>query len=211
MGDTTNHSEPRFGPKPILGLMGAPGSGKSTIARYFAELGCGVIDADRLAHGAIQTPQAKDKLRAWWGGHVFDELGEVNRTAVGQIVFNDRDELRRLEELIHPIVHQGRATQRQALMAGPAVVAIVEDCPLLLESKLDQQCDATVFIDCPGSVRYERLLQSRGWDRAEVQKREESQLPLDIKRQSADYVILNDGPVEGIRSQVEQVLRAARR
>ena len=76
-------------PKPVLGLLGAPGSGKSTVARAFADLGCGVIDADRLAHEALQSQPVRDQLAQWWGDDVLDDAGRVDRSAVGKIVFAD--------------------------------------------------------------------------------------------------------------------------
>jgi len=187
--------------------MGAPGSGKSFVASLFAELGCGVIDADRLAHEAIQTPAVRDQLRQWWGDGVLDASGRVDRSAVGKIVFGDEPELRRLEALVHPLVHAGRAQERAQFFADSAVPAVVEDCPLLLESGLDKSCDALVYIDCPYEVRLQRLAQSRGWDAEELTKRENLQTPLDTKRQSADYVISNGDTPAQVSEQVKHVLK----
>lgn len=195
--------------KPVLGLTGAPGSGKSTVARMFADLGCAVIDADQLAHAALQSDEVRGRLVDWWGEEVLDDSGAVSRAAVGRIVFDDREQLKRLESLVHPRVHAGRAQTRARWQSDPGVRAIVEDCPLLMETGLDKQCDAVVFIDVPDAVRLARLRRSRGWDAGQVQKREQFQLPLDTKRRSADYVIDNGEPIEQVRQQVEQVLTRA--
>lgn len=196
----------RFGPKPILGLMGAPGAGKSAAASLFAEAGCAVVDADQLAHDAIQADHVRAQLRGWWGDGVFDASGAVNRKAVGAIVFADKGALKKLEALIHPIVHRGRAELRRRYMQDASVQAVVEDCPLLIESGLDEQCDRLVFIDCPEPIRLQRLQDTRGWDAEEAKKRQEHQLPLDTKRRSADYVIDNGEPFEVVRKQVREVL-----
>ena len=195
------------GNKPVIGLMGGPGSGKSSIASLFAELGCAVIDADQLAHQAMQLDSVRQQVRSQWGDEVFDEQGGINRKALGRLVFADPAQLRKLEAIIHPIVHQGRDAKRKQLQTDPSVLAIIEDCPLLLETKLDQQCDALVFVDTPDDLRLNRVSASRGWDREELEKRDLKQLPLDIKRQAADYVISNDQDFAQVREQVRHVLK----
>lgn len=201
---TTHQSDSH---KPVIGLMGGPGSGKSTIARFFAELGCAVIDADQLAHQAMQRDDVRQQIRERWGDDIFDEQGGIDRKALGQRVFADPAELSKLENIIHPLVHQGRKSQRESMQAESAVIAIIEDCPLLMESKLDQQCDFLVFVETPDDVRLQRVRESRGWDRAELQKRDEKQMPLDTKRQAADYVISNDQDFAQVREQVKDVLQ----
>jgi len=191
---------------PVIGLMGGPGSGKSTVASLFAELGCAVIDADRLAHAALQTDDVTDQIRQRWGEGIFDSVGQVDRGKLGKIVFEDEAALKQLESIVHPLVHAGRHREREQHQADSSVVAIVEDCPLLIESGLDKDCDALVFIDCPDPIRLERVANSRGWDDLELKKRDQRQLPLDTKRQSADYVISNGETMARVREQVEHVL-----
>jgi len=202
-----NHPTPLQHRKPIIGLTGGPGAGKSTVAGLFAELGCGVIDADRLAHEALQSDSVRDQLVRWWGPAALDDSGAVSRKAVGAIVFGDAEKLRKLESVVHPVVHAGRAEARARMLVDPSVAGIVEDCPLLLESGLDAGCDAVVFVDCPRPVRLQRLQASRGWDEAELQKRERHQRPLDIKRRTADYVISNDVPIERVKREVESAFQ----
>lgn len=194
--------------RPVIGLMGGPGSGKSTVAKLFAELGCAIIDADRLAHDALQLDLVKQQVRERWGDAVFDTGGDVDRSALGRIVFADPAALQDLEAIIHPRVHEGRLQERKQHQADAKVVAIIEDCPLLLESKLDQQCDKLVFVDAPDETRLQRVQSSRGWDAVELKKRDEKQLPLDTKRQAADYVISNDQDLAHTREQVRNVLQS---
>ena len=194
--------------KPVIGLMGGPGSGKSTVAGIFEELGCAIIDADRLAHDSLRQESVRQQVRQKWGDSVFASDGTIDRPALGHVVFADPAALRELEGIIHPRVHEGRASERQQHQADPDIVAIVEDCPLLLESKLDQNCDALVFVDTPDEIRLQRVLASRGWDAAELKKRDEQQFPLDTKRQAADYVISNGFDLDHLRTQVRHVLQS---
>ena len=187
--------------------MGGPGSGKSTAAGLFAEMGCAVIDADRLAHAALANEAVKEQVRKRWGDSVFDESGQIKRSSLGGIVFNDPAALRELEAIIHPHVHEGRELERQVHQADPNVEAIVEDCPLLLESDLNTQCDSLVMIDTPNDVRLARVQATRGWDAAELKKRDQQQIALDTKRQAADYVISNDQDLAHMREQVRHVLQ----
>ncbi len=180
-------------PKPVIGLLGAPGSGKSTIARAFEALGCVVVDADAIALAQYADPEVRETIRRWWGGGVFLEDGRIDRRAIGRKVFREATERERLEQLIHPRVHAERERQRQEAFADPDVVAVIEDCPLLLETQLDESCDLLVYIDVPEAIRDARLADTRGWSSEEARRREAAQTPLDTKRERADYVINNAG------------------
>ena len=192
--------------KPIIGLAGGIGSGKSYIARLFAELGCAVIDSDSQVRAAYEDPDVRHVLHQWWGDAAFNTDGTVNRAAIAQRVFGDSSELKRLEGLIHPLVSKARGELMQKLAQGGGVVAFVWDTPLLLEAGLKDQCDAVVFVDAPQELRLQRVARARGWDSAELQRRENLQWPLDRKREIADYVISNTADAGEARSQVRDVL-----
>ena len=191
--------------KPVVGLLGAPGAGKSFVAEQFRQLGTAVIDADALARDALQAPDVREQLVQWWGPGVLDAQGHVDRQAVGRIVFNDPEALKQLESLTHPKVRESRAALRERYDRDPAVKAIVEDSPLLLEKGLDAECDVLVLVDAPREVRLERLARDRGWSAAELDRREKNQWPLDNKRQRADHVVNNHAGAESVADQVRRV------
>lgn len=192
--------------KPIIGLTGAPGSGKSLVARQLERLGCGVIDADTIAKDQYRDPEVRQTLRRWWGDEVFDEAGAVDRAAVGQLVFNDPEQKRRLEGLIHPRVAAERERLEAEFAADDRLKAIVQDVPLLLEVGLDERCDAVIFVDAERSVRLDRLKKNRGWTADELDRREKNQAPLDSKRNRADYVVVNHASEAECFDQVRRVL-----
>ncbi len=192
--------------KPVIGLIGGIGAGKSFVARLFAAEGCGVIDADALARLALQDEAVKAQLREWWGPTVIDAQGRVDRAAVSRRVFEDMKELARIESVVHPFVHDQRRLRRAQFEADPAVRAIVDDTPLLLEKSLEQTCDVLVFVDAPRELREQRVREARGWDAAELGRRERSQWPLDKKRRRADYVVENHRDEQACAAEVRRVL-----
>lgn len=189
---------------PIIGLAGGVGAGKSSVAAILAELGCVVCNADELARQALRDPAIRATLVGWWGREVLDEAGQIDRAAVAAIVFDRPEELKRLELVVHPWVQ----ARRQALFReAPAdACALVIDAPLLFEAGLDAECDAVIFVDADRVTRLARVAAGRGWDPAELGKREDSQLPLDEKRARSDYVISNNGDLQALAEQVHRTL-----
>ena len=191
--------------KPVIGLLGAPGSGKSLVARQMAELGCGVIDADKLAREALDEPEVRAQIGEWWPGAIGRD-GRVDRKALAKIVFHDPAALRRLEDVVHPRVGERRMELRRLYQADALIHAIVEDAPLLLEKNLDRLCDVLVFVDAPREVRLERVRRTRDWSDEDLAAREKNQTPLDTKRSVSDYVIQNDDGEAATFEQVRRVL-----
>jgi dephospho-CoA kinase len=188
----------------VIGLMGGIGSGKSVVAQALKDLGCVVADADANAKAVLLNSQVRDQLVAWWGAEILNADGIVNRRAVSDIVFQDERARKQLEEVVHPRVRQMQEAQFCAAQEGTR--ALVIDAPLLLEAGLDSLCDALIFVDSSQETRLQRVTQTRGWDSDELQRREEAQIPLDKKRKKADYVLINEGALDEVRSQVKQIL-----
>jgi dephospho-CoA kinase len=193
----------------VVGVLGGIASGKSAVARALAGPHGAVIDADRLAHAALEAPE----VRAWIAAKIAPAAvatGAVDRAAVAREVFS-RPELRReLEALVHPLVRRRIAEELDAARArGLERVAL--DVPLLLENeaehRLVERCDALVFVHADARVRAERALRTRGWSSAELARREAAQAPLDLKRARADLVVDNDGDWAHTEAQVERAVR----
>ena len=194
-----------FAGKPILGIAGGIGSGKSQVAAIFAELGAHVIDSDSQIRAAYEQPPVRRALVQWWGGDVLNSDGSVNRKAIAKHVFADPEQRRRLERLLHPLVHAARELEMNKLANDPKVLAFIWDAPLLFEAGLDWQCDAVVFVDSPLNLRQQRVKQSRGWSAEELALREKSQWPLDRKRDLSDYVVSNTADAGLLRDQVREL------
>jgi len=189
---------------PIIGLTGGIGAGKSVVAKILTSLGCVVADADANVKKVLQENDIRQQLKEWWGDRVIDDSGQINRSEIAQIVFKDPDERSRLEALLHPRARE--LQDRQFQTAPQGTVALVIDAPLLMEVGMDDQCDVVIFIDAPRAMRHRRVLETRGWDAKELDRREVTQLSLDMKRKKADYTVTNAGDVTMVRSQIESVL-----
>ncbi|MCC6581462.1 MAG: dephospho-CoA kinase [Phycisphaeraceae bacterium] len=203
--DTTSLSH-RVHHKPVIGLCGGIGSGKSHVARLMAEMGCAVIDADALAREALDDSGVRERMVQLLGMEILDPVGRPDRRAVARKVFDRPDLLRQLEEIVHPYVHDRRALLRTTADEDDRVVAIVEDCPLLFEKALDSQCDRTIFIAASRATRLARVASQRGWSDQELASRERNQLELDSKAQRADYVIENESGGNDLRPHIRRLL-----
>jgi dephospho-CoA kinase len=193
----------------VIGLVGGIGSGKSLVGSVLGELGCLVCHSDDLARAALADPAIRAELVRWWGEGILDPAGVVDRRAVASKVFADPRERRRLESLVHPWIESAR--RKLFAAAPPATRALVIDAPLLLEVGLDRECDTIVYIDSPRADRLRRLAETRGWDSAELDRREAAQWPLDRKRSAAHHVVVNAGDLPALRSEVQKALEAAER
>jgi dephospho-CoA kinase len=200
-----------FEGKPIIGIAGGIGSGKTFVGKLFGEEGCLVINSDEMARKVYLDEQVKHTLRQWWGKMVFEPNGDLDRSAVARKIFNIPSERTRLERLVHPIINQQREKLMNAAAHDPNIRAYIWDTPLLFETELNKHCDAVVFVDSPPEVRLQRV-QARGWNEEELARREKSQMPLDTKRKISDYSLPNGvgpdsaGDVQVVREQVRDVL-----
>jgi dephospho-CoA kinase len=193
----------------VLGVVGGVASGKSRVARLLAGPDGVHVDADALAHAALETPAVHAWVAEHVGAHALSACG-VDRTAVARAVFADPALRRELEALIHPLVRSAIAEALECARRE-ARARVVLDVPLLLENDaqhgLVAQCDALVFVDTDARVRRARARATRGWTDEELARREAAQMPLEFKRSRADVVISNDGDWAQTASDAQAALR----
>jgi dephospho-CoA kinase len=192
--------------KPIIGLAGGIGSGKSAVASILGDLGAAVISSDRLSHEELNAPEVLAQLRDWWGEGVVGIDGQADRGAIRKAVLDDPAARQRLEALLHPRIARRRDALMRNYQADPDVRAIVWDSPLLYEAGLDEQCDCVVFVEADAEARLERVARERGWAPDDLHRFEKSQKPLDFKSQSADYRIVNNSDMDSLRRAAKEVL-----
>ncbi len=201
--------------KPVIGLLGGIGSGKSTVAAELVKLGCGLVDADSIGHELLEDARVKQQIRRLWGPAAFDEAGRVDRSAVAEIVFRSPDKLAALNAVMHPRMRKRMAERIESLLARPTIPAVVVDAALLLETDWHELCSTFVFVSAPDRLRARRVAEARSWDEITWRQRENSQKPLDIKASRAEHVIENSSDLpclrERVRSAFHRILHAADR
>lgn len=193
--------------KPVIGLLGGIGAGKSTVAAEFARLGCRLVDADAIGHKLLGDPAVKAEFRRLWGGGVFTASGQVDRAAVAEIAFGSPEGLAALNAVMHPRMRRRLAERIETMQADAGVPAIVVDAAVLLETDWHELCTHFVYVSAPPDVRACRVAQQRGWDRAKWRQRENSQKPLDIKAARAEDAVDNSSSLSCLREQVRSVFR----
>ena len=191
--------------KPVVGLLGGIGAGKSTVAQLLVERGAAEIDSDRLNTEELAQPEVVQTLVGWWGEDILQGSGEVDRKAVANRVFGSDAERRKLEAFLHPRIGRRRARLLARYQQDPDCRLIVLNSPLLLEAGLDRLCDTLVFVACDRRRRLERVRRTRGWSSEELDRREKLQKPLDWKRDRADHVLENNTSLDGLRSQTHNL------
>ena len=178
-----------------LGLIGGIGSGKSTVAVLFAQLGAGVVNADVVGHRILRLPEIKTALEQRWGNGILDSTGELDRKAIAEYVFAPTEfghrELAFLTALTHPLIKREIDSELRQLASAEKPVAVL-DAALLLETDWKTSVDRIVFVDAPRCVRLERILK-RGWTESQFDAREAAQLPLEVKKAKADVIVDNSG------------------
>ena len=193
-----------IGDKPIIGIMGGIGSGKSTVAAEFAKLGCKVIDADEIVHELLNRKAIKEKIVAFFGRDVVGSSGNIDRKRLGEIVFADYNKLTMLNGIIHPLVIDRAEELIEQYKQQNQIKAIVLDMPLLVEIGWAGRCNKLIFVDCKEKIRVERA-KKLGFDKNQLKIRENFQISLDKKLALADNTVENNSDFSAMVRQVADI------
>jgi dephospho-CoA kinase len=185
-----------------VGLTGGIGSGKSEVAKLFAQFGALVVDADALAREAVApgTPGFARIAERW--PEVVSVRGDIDRLALGAIVFRDGGARDELNAIVHPEVRRLGAEREAA--AGPEQI-VLHDVPLLFEGRFYQSCDANVLVVADPDTRVGRVVARSGLEPEDVRRRMAAQIDPERARELADYVIDNDSTIAALRDAVREV------
>jgi dephospho-CoA kinase len=189
-----------------VGLTGGIASGKSTVSAILRELGAVVIDADALAREVVEkgTPGLAAVV-VEFGEELLTPEGDLDRAAMGALVFADESARRRLEAIVHPLVYE-RIVDLET--HAPPGSVVVHDIPLLAESGRADTFDAVIVVDAPPEVQVERMVRDRQWTEDEARARIAAQARPEDRRAIATYVVENTGTLDDLHNEVEKIYGA---
>lgn len=190
----------------ILGITGGIASGKSTADVFFREKQIPVIDCDQIAHDILNKGEKGYELvLKQFGMNILKSDQSINRSALGQIVFDDEKQLETLNRITHPLIFQ--EIQAKIALNNPSKNSlVVVDAPVLFEANGQKYCDFTLLIAIPESLQMKRLMLRDRLSKGAALKRIRSQMPLSQKEKLADFVINNTGTKQDLKSKLEQLL-----
>lgn len=199
----------------LVALTGGIASGKSTVARRFAELGAAVVDADAVAREVVEpgTP-ALAQIAARFGNHLIRADGSLDRSALGAIVFADAEARDALNAITHPAIGERTRALFAAAQAADPDAVVIYDVPLLVDSDGNgrtAEFERIVAVSAAEDTRVRRLIELRGMDEAHARSRISSQAPESVRLAIADHVIDSNGTLEHTLAQVDALWEVLRR
>ena len=194
-----------------VGLTGGIGTGKTTVARMFADLGCDVLDADSITRSLFAPGQPVNRaVVEAFGPTVVAPDGSINRAVLGELIFHDSALREKLNSIVHPAIIQRQAAWGQEVAAqDPRAIAIVE-AALMVEVGTYRNYDKLIVVTCSPEIQRLRIKERSDLTDEQIESRIASQMPLDEKAKYADFVVDNSGTWENTRRQVEAVLEQLR-
>lgn len=194
----------------IIGLTGGIGSGKSTVAQLLVQEGWVLVDADRIARDIVEPGQpALAELADAFGQDILLPDGSLDRGLLASRAFASREKTDLLNSITHPRIQEETQARFEAARQGGADF-VVYDMPLLVDKGLHNDMDATIVVDVDVEERVRRLVEYRGLDEGDARRRIAAQIPDDVRRAAADFVIDNNGPREALDAQVAGVVEKLR-
>ncbi len=190
--------------KPVVGLTGILGCGKSTASHILADLGAAIVDMDAAGRWVVENDACvQQKIRFTFGDDVFDQHGQLLRKKLGDIVFRSQEALTTLNGIVHPAMLDRVRFLINKEKSNVARHYIIVDAALIFELGFNHECDATVCITSPLHVCLQRA-EAKGLTQAQALDRINSQLPQEVKAARADVVIANDSTLDELKIRLKE-------
>lgn len=186
----------------IIGITGSIACGKSLVSNYLQEKGYTIIDADKIGHMALENDEVKKQLVNKFGKSILKD-NEVNRVTLGKLVFENNENLKELNNIIHPQIRKNISEQLQVHKNEKLVFV---DVPLLFEAKFDDLVEKIIVISLDEKIQLERLMNRNSLSKEEALQRIKSQIPVREKEKLGDYIVDNSFTQENTYNQVDRIL-----
>lgn len=186
----------------IIGITGSIACGKSLVSNYLQEKGYTIIDADKIGHMALENDEVKKQLVNKFGKSILKD-NEVNRVTLGKLVFENNENLKELNNIIHPQIRKNISEQIQVHKNEKLVFV---DVPLLFEAKFDDLVEKIIVVSLDDKIQLERLMNRNSLSKEEALQRIKSQIPVREKEKLGDYVVDNSFTQENTYNQVDRIL-----
>lgn len=186
----------------IIGITGSIACGKSLVSNYLQEKGYTIIDADKIGHMALENDEVKKQLVNKFGKSILKD-NEVNRVNLGKLVFENNENLKELNNIIHPQIRKNISEQIQVHKNEKLVFV---DVPLLFEAKFDDLVEKIIVVSLDEKIQLERLMNRNSLSKEEALQRIKSQIPVREKEKLGDYVVDNSFTQENTYKQVDRIL-----
>lgn len=186
----------------IIGITGSIACGKSLVSNYLQEKGYTIIDADKIGHMALENDEVKKQLVNKFGKSILKD-NEVNRVTLGKLVFENNENLKELNNIIHPQIRKNISEQIQVYKNEELVFV---DVPLLFEAKFDDLVEKIIVVSLDEKIQLERLMNRNSLSKEEALQRIKSQIPVREKEKLGDYVVDNSFTQENAYNQVDRIL-----
>lgn len=192
----------------LFGLTGGIASGKSTVSQLLVKHGALLVDADQVARDVVEQGQpALQEIVSYFGQAVLNEDGSLNRSALGTIVFSDKDKLATLESITHPAIRERMFSTIEQYKDEDPTAVIIADIPLLYETKQTELYEAIIVVYVPREMQIKRLMERNNITEEVASSRVDIQMDIELKRAQADYVIDNSGTLEQTEEQIVGLLQ----
>ena len=189
----------------ILGLTGGIGTGKSTVANMLKEKGIPVVDTDLISREVIEYPEIIEKIKLEISNEVFDFNNKLDRKKMSEIVFENQEKLKKLNEIMHPEILKKMWDEVEKLKKNHKIIVV--DVPLLFEINMEKEVDKILLIYASKEIQLKRIMERDGRTREEAVKIISSQMPLYKKREKSDYIIQNNDSLEKLEKNLDKIVQ----
>lgn len=189
-----------------IGMTGGIGSGKNQVADMFNQLGFYTIDSDISSRKVMEKGEAAyEKIVSFFGKDILDENGNILRKKLGDIVFNDKEKLKTLENIVHPAIYEYERKERSKIYGRDDKAVVITHAALIIESGSIDKYDALIVISCPDELQVKRVMQRDNFSEEKARNIVSHQMPNEERLKYADFIIDNSSTLDDLYKEVKRV------